>query len=83
MNYNQVSYEYKCTICNQKMKKILEECLTEIYCDEFIDEKGNSHKHDNINYGYAIILCINDHKTKQEYIAACECGWNNSLKKED
>lgn len=69
----------KCSICNSNKVKMLDACITEIYFGLERDVDGNFHDHDG-NSGSVVVQCENGHKTTQEYIPSCSCGWYSGIK---
>jgi hypothetical protein len=78
MNYHQVRFTYTCEICGTNNFNSVQEFATEKYY--FPIKIGNdTHNHDR-NKGFVKLTCCNGHQTTQDYIPACECGWNSLVK---
>ena len=78
MNYRQVRYTYTCQVCQTNDFKTVDEFPTEKYYPP-IQIGNDTHNHDR-NEGFVKLICCNDHQTTQDYIPACECGWNLLVK---
>jgi len=73
--YNRVRYAYKCKECGtSSMNSVKELCTLAFYFPITIG--NDTHSHD-CNRGNAELICSNGHTTRQQYVAACECGWHS------
>ena len=52
--------------------------LSEAFYAPFIDSSGNTHECHDYNHGTVNLTCVNNHVSIVDYIACCECGWNNN-----
>ena len=78
MIYRQVTFNYICQECGTKNFTDIKEIITE--CNILPFKMGNDMHHHDSNTGNVNLICCNGHQTIQEYISACECGWNSSVK---
>ncbi len=74
--FNPCNYNYKCNYCKTDKVKIEILGLTEAFYGPRVDLSGNTHTHD-YNNGQVKLTCDNNNISIVEYIACCECGWNN------
>ena len=75
--YKCINYNYKCNYCETNKVKIDIIRLTEAFYGPFVDSSGNTHECHDRNEGEVKLTCENNHVSIVDYIACCECGWNN------
>ena len=51
--------------------------LTECQDLPIYDDNGNVHEEHDTNHGYTVLTCMNGHKSVENYVAACSCGWTS------
>ena len=78
MIYRQVTFNYICQECGTKNFTDIKEITTE--CNVLPFKMGNDKHYHDSNTGNVNLICCNGHQTIQEYISACGCGWNSSVK---
>ena len=76
--FKPTNYKYICGYCNTYNVKIDVLGLTEAFYGSIVDLSGNIHECHDYNNGQVKLLCENNHISIVEYIACCECGWNNN-----
>ena len=76
--FKSCNYKYICNYCKTNKIKVDFLGLTEAFYGQFIDSSGNIHERHDYNRGKVILTCDNNHVYISNYIACCECGWNNN-----
>ena len=80
-HFKAITYKYTCPTCHEAADFITSFYSMNEYSSVLPHEEGEGssktlHEHDILRTSIACATCPNNHKWDQEYIAACECGWN-------